>query len=173
MELNLFLPAVPENPAFIPVANQCFKQGLRAQCICHLPGNPEKLLLRCENASCHKWLHDECLVDNLAKSLVEPVANGSQTKSEKEPPNKGRKRESKSNTPYRMERVLNNDAEAGDRLPSVFKITPRKGSNQPFTITIEDKGKTPKFVSTDMPGYSEKKPWESPIECLACQTVME
>jgi len=148
---------------------------LRLHCVCNLPSNPDKLLFRCENKACEKWLHDDCLVENLADTLVQPRVNGSTNAK----PQKARKSDVKSQKPFDIERVLNNTAEIKD--PLVFRITPRDKPSQYFTVTIKEVTKkkqgedvvTYKFFSTDMAGHSTKKPWELPIKCLACQTVID
>jgi hypothetical protein len=117
-------------------------------------------------------------VDDIAKTVVEPLVNDSPAKSKKELASKGRKRESKANRPYDIERIVDSSVEVGDRLRPDFRITPRDKSHA-FTITIkEEKDKkagdaVTKFVSTDMPGYSSKMPWEAAIKCLACRTIIE
>lgn len=36
-------------------------QQLRKYCICDRPHNPDRLLVRCSNPNCERWLHAECL----------------------------------------------------------------------------------------------------------------
>jgi len=47
---------------------------LRAHCRCQKPSNPDKLLIRCEKDNCKTWLHDQCLVKDLAETLLKEAA---------------------------------------------------------------------------------------------------
>jgi len=50
------------------VANSV-SQTLRQHCICGRPSNPDSRLIQCDNESCKKWLHEQCLIDTILKRL--------------------------------------------------------------------------------------------------------
>ncbi|KAF2420998.1 hypothetical protein EJ08DRAFT_727914 [Tothia fuscella] len=156
--------------------------ALRGHCSCNQPSNPDELLIRCENKKCLRWLHEECLVDDLATTLlggepeVQATENGNANGTSKSK-KKGRKSEAVSSKLYDRIRVVDPRSEKVDRLPSVFRITPSEKGRPPFTVKIDEKtsgdNTVYRFVSTDMAGYSAKKPWEQEIKCLCCKSVID
>ncbi|KAL1893844.1 hypothetical protein Cpir12675_003911 [Ceratocystis pirilliformis] len=40
------------------------------RCICHIPENPDVILIGCPNPNCNEWMHEACIIDNvLSKAL--------------------------------------------------------------------------------------------------------
>ena len=116
-------------------------QTLRQHCICDKPSNPDKRLIQCDNESCKKWLHEQCLINAILERLrKDEVPNPSSTK------------------------VSNGDSKKanGGKNGAAFKVT-IEGRDDP-----EMKDQVLMYVCEGTKDGAEKV-WEENVLCLFCQ----
>ena len=115
-------------------------QTLRQHCVCDKPSNPDKRLIQCDNESCKKWLHEQCLIDAILERLHKDEGTRPSTK------------------------VSNGDSKKanGGKNGAAFKVT-IEGRDDP-----EMKDQVLMYVC-EGPKDGTQKVWEENVLCLFCQ----
>ena len=128
------------------------QQNLRRQCVCSGFTNPDKLLVKCTNAECGRWLHDDCIrEDALKKTYIRLIGEIPE-----EGPNETKKTGRKSGTPRKA-------AQAS---------TVWKGKFEAKIDSKEEEDTTGKIIITDI-REAEPERWEEDMLCLACHEPLK
>src|SRR5579871_88904 len=93
-------------------------QPLRTHCVCEQPNNPEEKLIQCENESCKKWHHEECLRNDLLVRLSRAEEKGKKSKKTKS---------QKNLAPFEVTIEERDDIETESKLLKFVIKGPKKG----------------------------------------------
>lgn len=134
--------------------SNCVDQlNMRRQCVCSGFTNPDKLLVKCANPECGRWLHEDCIrEDALRRTYVRLIGEIS----EDEPSTETKKDRRKSGTPRRTAPP-----------PPVWK-----GKFEAKIKSREEEDTASKLTITDV---REEEPvsWEEDMQCLACHEPLQ
>lgn len=126
---------------------------MRRQCVCSGFTNPDKLLVKCANAACGRWLHEDCIKDDaLKKTYIRRVGEIADEEQSTETKKKGRK----SGTPRKVAPA-----------PPIWK-----GKFEAKIESKEEEDTAGKLIITDVRD-DEPESWEEDMQCLACHEPLK
>ncbi|KEY65178.1 hypothetical protein S7711_08286 [Stachybotrys chartarum IBT 7711] len=122
-------------------------------CKCETPANPDKTLIGCTNPSCGKWLHYDCLLDDLLTRTYEELGTDKPHVSE-QPAVKEEKDDEKGARP------LSPTETRGEETQPTIDVRGGEATNN--VLVKQADGETPRTTETPTPG-----PIATPVETPA------
>lgn len=117
-------------------------QSVEVTCKCGTPANPDIMLIGCTNADCGKWLHRQCLVDDILAKVYDHL--GTDKPHVSEPPAvKEEKEDENMNGP-----LSPTESKAEETQPT---IDVRGGETTNNVLVKQADGETPKPTETPTP----------------------
>src|SRR3954452_617175 len=62
-------------------------QKVREHCICRRSHNPDSLMIGCNNPDCRKWLHEECITEDVLRKTYQRLVLQEEVTEAVAPPN--------------------------------------------------------------------------------------
>ena len=172
--------------------------GLRSLCKCGKPHNPDKKLWHCPHAACHKWNHNECLIDDIGRRAYSDFKAGKMDDFAKENKLETKDLTNQLLSPVRavghriveaVEEVLEEGIEEVQHETTIELHSSANGATGPekrkqgrpkkdetgwqgkFDISIVSEENKQLFARVEE--KSGNKRWEVRVNCLCCRRVMD
>lgn len=143
-------------------------------CKCSTPANPDIMLIGCTNTACGKWLHRQCLTDDILAKVYDRLGTGKPHVSEKPVVKKEKEDEEMANAPLSPTETKAEDTQAtidvrGGETSNNVKIKQIDGEtpNPTETPTPAPATELPAKLSSEKKGRKKptaSKPWQGLFE---------